>query len=339
VYIPLEDYFLKGTLAHNCIEEYLKSGGAKDDILEMLIPEWLIESCKFATESTHMDTSSLDTLHLIDVDSLTRYAKIYGYLLHRCTATYKGSDAIRNGDGTVPKKPVEYPPKQMTAELERHGLYDIKMAVDNSAALINPEFRRISLCNTAAQAAACFYNFYIPDWVEEITGIEYTSEKKIPWDDGNKEWAWFVDFSYKTKEGHTVISDHKTGKDLPSGLDVAFHGQLNMYAYLWTEDTGKPPDYIAINHLPTGEIVVAKVDLKVVYDTFKHFQDVQKSINMAYETNCWPTKGPTDYGTPCVKRDWKSKQVTSVCPYLNECHPRYVDYVRDEVKHMLKLEG
>jgi hypothetical protein len=337
LYVPLEDYFLKGTLAHNCVEEFLKTGGAKDDILEMLIPEWLVESCGFSTESIHMNTKDLDGLQFIDVDSLTKYAKVYGYLLHRASSVYKGTDAIRNADGSVPKDPAKFPPKRMSAEIERHGLYEIKMALDNLASLINPEFRRISLCNTAGLAAACFYNFYIPDWVEEITGIEYTSEKKISWDT-DKEWAWFVDFSYKTKDGHTVISDHKTGKDTPSGLDVAFHSQLNMYAYLWTEDTGKPPDYIAINHLPSGEVVVAAVDLKVVYDTFTHFQDIQKAINLAHENNCWPTKMPTEYGTPCIKRDWKSKQVTSVCPYLQLCHPRYVDYVKDEVKHMLKLE-
>lgn len=337
VYVPLEDYFIKGTLAHECVEEYLLHRGAKEDILEMIIPSWLISACKFDESAVHMATPELDSLNYIDVQSLTQYARIYGYLLHRASANYHGVDAIRNNDGTVPKDPHNFPPKQLRSEYERHQLPGLKMAVDNTAAIINPEFRRFSLCDTAAQAAACFYNFSIPDWVDEITGVEYTSDQKLGWDEDTKEWAWFVDLSYTTQDGDEVISDHKTGKTKPSGLDVAFHPQLNLYAYLWNEAKDRMPKYLAINHLPSGDVVAAAVDLKIVLDNYEHFKTIQQSINLAHQHDCWPARLPTEYNSPCIKRDWKTQQVTSVCPYLQLCHPRYVDYVKDEVKHLLKL--
>jgi hypothetical protein len=335
VHIPLEDYFLKGDLAHRCLEEYLLNKGNKDDILEMMIPLWLVERCDL--EHNLVLDGAPDNLLMIDIKSLAYYAINYGYLLHRCTAAYIGTDAIRNNDKSVPKDPVNYPPKQLKYEYNNGGLPDIKLMIDNTAATINPEFKRFSLCDIAAQAAACFYNFKLPDWVDKIDGVEYTSEKKIPWDNNTKEWAWFVDFSYTTDQGDFVISDHKTSKTKPTGLDVAFHPQLNLYAYLYHEDQDKMPKYLAINHLPSGEFVIAQTDLSIVYSNFKHFQDIQKLINLSIQADCFPGRMPTDYNSPCIRRDWRSGAVTSVCPYLNLCHPRYVEYIYDEVKDLLRL--
>jgi hypothetical protein len=336
VYTPLEDYFLKGDLAHRCLEEYLKNGGNKDDILEALIPEWLVDRCMLE-ESVKLEKVKGREV-VIDIKALTYYAREFGDLLHRCSINYTAENAIRNNDRTVPKDPVEYPPKQLRYEYNAKGLADIKLSIDNAAAMINPEFRRFSLANITAEAAGCFYNFVTPDWIKKVEGVEYTSEKKIPWDNNSKEWSWFVDFSYKTDEDALVISDHKTSKSKPTGLEVAFHPQLNLYAYLIHEDQDVMPQYISINHLPSGEFIIAEVDLAIVYSNFKHFQEVQRLINIATKEDCFPGRMPTDYNSPCIRRDWKSKTVTSVCPYLKHCHPRYVDYIKDEVKDLLKLE-
>lgn len=346
VYVPLEDYFLKGDLAHRCLEEYLtliqqgEPQPNKDAILETMLPLWLADRCNFdiSKEVNSSSQGSLDDLLVIDIPSLVYYAKGYGQLLHRCSASCITVDAIRNNDGSVPVDPVKYPPKQLTNAFRGSRLPDVKLAVDNNAALLNPEFRRFSLCDIAAQAAACFYNFITPSWIKEIDGIEYTSEKKIGWDNETKNWAWFVDLSYQTDENALVISDHKTSKEKPTGLDVAFHPQLNLYAYLWHEDKSKMPDYLSINHLPSGEFVIAQTDLAIVYANFKHFQELQKLINLATEHDCFPGKMPTDYNSPCIRRDWKTKAVTSACPYLQLCHPRYVDYVKAEVKDILHLD-
>lgn len=336
VYIPLEDYFLKGDLAHRCLEEYLNNGGNKDDIFELILPLWLDDRCYLGNNMTA--DGEPDNLITIDLKSLSYYARNYAALLHKCSINYVGDDAIRNNDKTVPKDPVNYPPKQLKYEYNAKGLADIKMMIDNSAAVINPEFKRFSLANITAEAVACFYNFQTPQWVKNIEGVEYTSLKKIPWDNNTKEWSWFVDLSYTTDEDAFVISDHKTSKSKPTGLDVAFHPQLNLYAYLYHEDKDKMPQYISINHLPSGEFIIAEVDLAIVYSNFKHFQEVQRLINVATEASCFPGKMPTDYNSPCIRRDWKSNAVTSVCPYLKLCHPRYVDYVKDEVKDLLHLE-
>lgn len=336
VYVPLEDYFLKGDLAHRCLEEYLLHDGNKDDILELMLPQWLVDRC-FLGGNIALD-SNPDNLITVDLKSLSHYAREFGALIHRCSSAYTGDDAIRNNDRSVPKDPVGYPPKQLKYEYNAKGLPDIKMMLDNTAAVINPEFKRFSLANITAEAVACFYNFQTPKWVKEINGVEYTSEKKIPWDNNTKEWAWFVDLSYTTDEDAFVISDHKTSKTKPTGLDVAFHPQLNLYAYLAHEDLDKMPKYLSINHLPSGEFIIAEVDLAIVYSNFKHFQEIQRLINLATDADCFPGKMPTDYNSPCIRRDWKTNAVNSVCPYINLCHPRYVDYIKDEVKDMLRLE-
>lgn len=336
VYVPLEDYFLKGDLAHRCLEEYLNNGGNKDDIVDLILPLWLIDRCMLEGNVT-LDGKP-DNLLTVDVKSLSYYARTFGALLHRCSINYVGDDAIRNNDRSVPKDPVGYPPKQLKYEYNSKGLPDIKLMLDNTAAVINPEFKRFSLANIAAEAVACFYNFQTPQWVKKIEGVEYTSEKKIPWDNNTKEWAWFVDLSYTTDEDAFVISDHKTSKTKPSGLDVAFHPQLNLYAYLFHEDQEKMPQYISINHLPSGEFIIAEVDLAIVYSNFKHFQEIQKLINLATEADCFPGRMPTDYNSPCIRRDWKTQAVSSVCPYLKLCHPRYVDYIKEEVKDLLRLD-
>ncbi len=331
----MEDYFLKGTLAHRCIEEQLK-GAPREAVVEAILPVWVAESCLLPIAR---DEAEEERRLGIDMDLLLKYATRYGALLHRCTSIYKGDSPIRNNDGSLPKDPVNYPPRALSDAYKAFGLGDMKMLLDNSAALLNNEFRRISLANTTAQGIACFYNFELPDWVDEVTGIEYTSEEKLPWDDGSKEWAWFIDLKYITNEGAKVISDHKTSSSKPEGLDVAFHPQLNLYAYLEYEDSGEWPDYLAINHLPSGEYVIAKTDPAVVQANIEHFKTVQTAINQSTESDVFTKHQPTDFNSPCIKRDWKTKQVKQVCPYIQLCHPRYVDYVKTEIADYLNLDG
>lgn len=335
IHIPLEDFFLKGNLAHSCIEEYLLKGAEKDDIIDIVLPTWLREKCLLPVARDYDESMSLSG---IDAGDVINYAKRYGQLLHRCTAKYQEEDRIRNKDGTIPKDPVKYPPLPMQQAYNQQGLPDLKMSIDNMAAMLNNEFRRIGLANMAAEAVACFYNFDLPDWVEEITGIEYTSEEKIPWDDGTKEWMWFVDLKYKTTDGAKIISDHKTSSSKPTDLEVAFHPQLNLYAYLELQETGSLPDYISINHLPTGDFINAEVDPTVVMENIKHLEEVQKAINISTENNSFPGHTPTEFNSPCIKRDWKTQEVTRVCPYITLCHPRYVEYVKHEIADYLNLE-
>jgi hypothetical protein len=334
IHIPLEDYFLKGTLAHRCIEEFLK-GAQRQTIVETVVPLWIKENCLLPVAR---DFDELERRIGIDTNSVIRYVTLYAKLLHRCSAIYKEADAIRNRDGSIPKDPVNYPPNELSSAYKAYGLGDLKMLIDNSAALLSNQFRRISLADTAAQGIMCFYNFELPDWVKDVTGIEYTSDEKIPWDDGKREWAWFVDLKYTTTEGAKVISDHKTSSSKPEGLDVAFHPQLNLYAYLEYEATGEWPDYLAINHLPSGDMVIAKTDPAVVQANVEHFQTVQQAINQSTDTDSFTKHQPTDFNSPCIKKDWKTKAVKQVCPYITLCHPRYVDYIKTEVADYLCLD-
>lgn len=335
IHIPLEEPFIKGNLAHSCIEEFLLHGANKEDVIETVIPIWIQEKCLLPVARSD---DELKRLEGVDADEVIRYAKSYGKLLHRCIASYVAEDRIRNNDGGIPADPFKYPPNGLKQLYKQQGLGELKMSIDNLAAMLSTQFRRLSLADIAAIGVACFYNFHLPEWIEEVTGIEYTSDDKIPWDDGSKEWAWFVDMKYKTTDGSLVISDHKTSKEKPSGVDVAFHPQLNLYAYLNYEETGKFPEYLAINHLPSGEMIVAETDVTIVHSTVKHLKEIQGCINACTESNCFPGRTPQDFNSPCISRDWKTKAVTKVCPYLPLCHTRYADYIKPEIVDYLNLD-
>jgi PD-(D/E)XK nuclease superfamily len=330
---PLESYFLKGTLAHRCIEEYL-NGAEKDDAIQVILPDWLLTNCLLPLETDEQPEG-------INPDELLTYALPVAKLLQRCSPGYVGTDAIRNNDGTAPKDPLAYPPAAFKQELALLGLGHLKNQLDGLAAEICLPFRRFSLCETTALALSYVLGFQIPSYVEETIGVEYDlSQTPVLYQAANERdpdtyWNGQIDWIFQTKKGEIVICDHKTEKKKPSGLDVTFHSQLNIYAYLYYEQTGKMPDFLGINHLPSNCLVLARVNLDVVYQNYKHWESVKARIASDRAKDNFVRRLPTEYNSPCAKRDWKSGELSSVCPYITNCWPKYSDGLGKELEPFL----
>lgn len=325
---PLEDYFLKGTLAHRILEEFLL-GASKEDATDLVFPEWLVENCLIPIGDDG-----------VDLEMLKEYADKTSDLLVRCNANYKGTDVIRTNAGQVPKDPLNYMPGEFQKEYFRLGLQGLRSELDTQALRASLPFRRFSLSNIAAEALSYVKCFRIPSYVAETIAVEYPIQegKVVHWED-NTIWNGAIDWVFKTVEGAVVIADHKSGKDKPSGLEVLFHPQLNIYAYLYLEKTGKLPDYIAINHLPTAELIIAEVDVDIVHDNYRQWTQVRDSINRDKVNGTFMRQLPTKYNSPCIKRDWKSGAVTRVCPYIYTCWPKYVGCISTELEPFLNEQS
>jgi hypothetical protein len=123
----------------------------------------------------------------------------------------------------------------------------------------------------------------------------------------------------RSKDGSTIILDHKTSKKKPSSIDVLHHPQLNLYGYCYHEIYGIWPEVIGIHHLVSGECVLAELDREICSSIVEYYTDLQKKAM----TPRYVRHMPTEYNSPCVKRDWRSETIEEICPYLDRCWPTY----------------
>jgi hypothetical protein len=326
----LEDYFLKGTLAHRCIEETLL-GGDKDAAIEAVVPDWLLNDCKIPLLTGDSEEFDLG----IDPQLLIEYGYKVGELLHRCMSSYKGDDPIRKADGSVAENVLTYPPKSYVSAYNKLGVHSLRSEIDTKAVQASLPFRRFSLANLTAQAFSYVLAFKLPGWVDEVIGVEYDLSKvPIKWDE-NTTWNGAIDLVVRNKQGKIILIDHKSEKRKASAIDVTFHAQLNTYARLYYEQTGVMPDYIGINHLPSGEYVIAAVDPAVVLGNFNYWESIRHQIAHDRETNTFAKQLPTKFNSPCVKRHWQSGVLTQVCPYITTCWPDYARYLGVELEPFL----
>jgi hypothetical protein len=337
---PLEDYFLKGTLSHRILEEYLQ-GATIEDATNLILPDWVVNNCLIPLGATN-DTEDLYELadsSGLDFDLLERYVHPTAELLYRCSANYSGDEPIRKNDGSVPADPLAYPPSQFKREYERQHLHLLKAELDTQAAQASVAFRRFSLADTAAIALSYVVGFKVPEYVDHTVAVEFDlSKAKTVWD-VDEYWNGAIDWVFKMKNGATVICDHKSEKRKPLGIEVLFHSQLNLYAHLYYEQTGILADYLAINHLPSGELVLAKVDIDVVQQNYLYWLSVRDKIKSDRNSNQWTKQLPTKYNSPCVRRHWKSNALTQVCPHLTSCWPQYAEYLGVELEPFLNEQS
>ena len=208
---PLEDYFLKGTLSHRILEEYLQ-GATIQDATNLILPDWVVNNCLIPL-GTNDDTEDLYELadsDGLDFDLLERYVHPTAELLYRCSANYSGDEAIRKNDGSVPADPLAYPPSQFKREYERQHLHLLKAELDTQAAQASVAFRRFSLADTAAIALSYVVGFKVPEYVDHTVAVEFDlSKAKTVWD-VDEYWNGAIDWVFKMKNGATVICDHKS---------------------------------------------------------------------------------------------------------------------------------
>lgn len=304
-----------GTLSHSVLEEVLDPGTAIDDALEAMtlhLPGW-IEKLGLEEPDSYLDCVEL--------------ASGLADLLYRCSERCR-RDPIRNKDGSLPKDPINFPPGLFTEALRESGLSEERTNLDNWAAAANPVFTGISLSWLLGRAAYMTKYFTVPDWVKQTLHVELafstTEADGVHLPRSRSEDAFFhgkIDWVVETTSNEIAILDHKSGKECPDPQAVLHSPQLNLYAYAYRELYGTWPDLIAINHLPSSNIVMAAVDRDIALSTASYYRQLQE----ASETPLWVRRSPTEYKTPCIRRDWKTKRVVETCPYLNQCWPFYVE--------------
>ncbi len=321
---PLQEHFIKGSLAHFILEESL-AGNEVLEAFDLVLPTWVEETCRLLITD---DLGIQQEGQGIYLDTLRHYAVSVSELLLRAAPNYLGPDAIRKKDGKPPENPLEYPPTSFSQAMNEKFLYDDKSVLDIAATRINKDFIDFSLANITAEALFLARNFELPDWFGKTVAIE---DPILP--EGNESpykpigfvgdifWKGYIDWVFETKEGELVIADHKSSKSAPEGYEVAWHPQLNLYAGLYYEQRGRMPDYIAINHLRTNQIVLAKPDPLAIGQTLEHFRQIQARIN----SESFVRHYPTEFNTPCVKYDYKTSRVKYICPYLKRCWPYFYE--------------
>lgn len=125
----------------------------------------------------------------------------------------------------------------------------------------------------------------------------------------------YIDLVSKTKTNKLCIIDHKTSSgDAPELYKVARHNQLLLYGWAVTTLSGEKPDFIGINHIKTGKLVMAPYD----HDYAQQVVDSKIDVVKAIEAKAFIKRDPYAYGSPCVK---KLATGTRYCPYIDLCHP------------------
>jgi len=339
-YICLEEPLIKGSLAHSIIEYFL-GGMDKEDAIAIGLTNWVRDICLIEAIEGEPEGDEGVNIHWLE-----QYAKGCGGLMMRCSEGYNGEDKIRKKDGGIYSDPMHptYGSKTFKSEYRALNLDQYKSYVDNQACRANNSFKRMSLSDIAAEATSFAYLFELPEVVTKVNTIEYNlAEQPVLFNDGKSYWNGLLDTEYETAEQAIIINDHKTEKEKRNPEDVAFDLQLNSYASVRYEQTGKLADYIAITHLKSNEVIASATSPAIVSQCMDYLQEVQDEINLQIEVKGtdkqWLRKWPGKYGSPCFRRNWKTKALDSCCPYLKKCHPHYYECIKDEVDDFFGVNG
>jgi len=315
---PLEKALLVGSWTHTMIEDKLNNDSDLDLVEESFkvhIPEWL-------------DTCGIK-LNLEQVEKLIELSIELSHLLYRASAFCNDGTKIRNSNGTVLKSPIDFPSSSLKNELVKLPCYRFKAQLDQVACQQNEVFLHISFTWLFAEALFNASVFSFPKWAEKTIHTEFefgTSEETIVPIGGvnsNTSLLGYIDWIVKMNDGRIAIIDHKTSSKCPTNEEVLFHPQLNLYAYAYKVLFGSLPSVIGINHIKTGNIILAEVKSSIVNETVEYYSllynEAQKNVGVK--------KHPNDYQSPCVKRDYNSNKVISICPYLEKCWGMYKNII------------
>jgi hypothetical protein len=108
-----------------------------------------------------------------------------------------------------------------------------------------------------------------------------------------------------------------------------------MYCYLYHQQTGIMPEYVGINHLLSGEILLAKLDLGIMASIVAYYEGIQDKIDIDNLKAKYTKKLPTDYNTPCLSRDFGGP-VKGYCEFIESCWGNYyIDLLALEEKQVI----
>lgn len=247
-----------------------------------------------------------------------------GKLMYKASARYHAPDAIRNKDGSVPANVENYPPASWTSAIRNSGIANDRLRLDNMAANVNPVFQLCSFSYLIAETYSLVYNFTPPDDFETVAvemGFSNNDDDRVLFP-GEDELSFngYIDWVIRLKHnGGVVLLDHKTETSKPTGLDVEHHLQLNLYAWVYETVYGERPLGIGIHHVGSGSFVVAELNKSVQARLIEHVKSIQSQI----KAQRFLGRHLLDYDSPCMRRDYKTKEIKTVCPYFGKCWPSY----------------
>lgn len=322
-----ERHFLKGRLVHAMLELRLNPENPLpiEDILVATIPPW-IRSCGLDLDLESQEELLNVCLHL-------------AHYLYRASSRAR-KDPIRNNDGSVPKDLLSYPPRAFTSALEEANLLEPIHYWNTRIAHLQPQLTAHNFVFLLAECLDLAIHYQLPGIFSRTIAVEYEispvgKQGPVVFFPGS-DYLLFnarIDWIFEDHQGNLYLVDHKTSREPYTPEMVAQHPQLLTYAYLYHKITDRWPDYIAINDLPSGQLVYTQIYPQHLLNTIEYLKEIQSAI----EKNEFPRRHPQDFNSPCVTFNYRSKNVMSICPYLNHCWPEFYQQIAVEVNGDLDL--
>ena len=310
----MEEALIQGVLTHAGLETILRGEETdREKILYQILEEWLKKDCRLEFDEQ-------------ELEGIYSFSLILARLFYRASGRYRNEyeEAIRNKDGSVPKDLRNYPPASWVQIFrENPDWAEMRQNLDNWASSQQELFTRTSFSFIVGKCFDWVLHFRYPENFEETLLVEYEfsplkeDRDLVPF--GNVYFNGKIDWAYRTKEGELVICDHKTSSQPPQPQDVAHSPQLLIYSYAIWKLCGAWPEKVGIHHVPSGMYILQDVDKECALRVRDYLLDLQ----YAAEAGKFHRRLPTEYGTPCIKRDYKSQEVVKLCPFLEYCWPEY----------------
>jgi hypothetical protein len=240
---------------------------------------------------------------------------------------------IRNRDGSIPKALGMN--GKYKSEIERLGIDDRKTEVNRKGFEGIPDWSlNLSLADCYAETYQIIERYKDIPGLKKVLAVEFgistknketgEVENAVTLPISKQNMNGFIDLIAEVN-GQLTIIDHKTTRgEAPDMLTVMYTDQLMLYAWAYNELYGVKPQYIGINHLRSGKLVLAPVNWELVADTLNRFE----SSIVAARNGTYLKKSPTEYQSPCIGGAKNMSEVTSICPYLDVCHPDLYQILR-----------
>ena len=306
--VPFNKYFYLGTIVHELIEDKLLNKSSTANVFNTNLSSYL----------TQINVS------LEDIDDLNLLIQKLAFILYRCSSFCKAEDIpIRTNKGEVLKDPIKHPSSSLKQELNAARLFSAIGYFNNSISAQNEELIQEDIVWLLADALFLATVFQPPSWVTNTVAVELpistNDDNKVKLPNTSVYINGYIDWIAETN-GDIVIIDHKTSAKKPTGMEVLFHPQLNTYAFAYQTIYGILPRYIGINHLRSGNIILAEVDKEVMQAQVNHTIELQQSIE---SSQIFYKKSPWQFQSPCYKTDYISGRVVELCPFIESCWPTY----------------
>lgn len=308
-----------GTIAHDTLEMFYDVNGVNrtTPVEELLSNIWINKLI------------DIDALHLFD--ALQTIAADVAQMYVRAGSTYRGLDAIVDDKGKAFSKPASSNAWKLALKKLNLPIRQAEIDAVAKASGVKP-WGTVSLSAVFAET-----HTFMAGYVDHITanGLSVLSQElplsmpavkggdlkdainMVYYPNGNV-YCGYLDMIATDEHGRIYIIDHKTSKDAPTSAKVAHWEQLLLYAWAHFELWGRWPDFIAINHIRTKQLIIAKFDESLINDAL----DRAMAIHDGIERQVFIQVSPTAYGSQC----WNDYKRTP-CEFLQNCHPAFYKIV------------